>query len=93
MLHWSLSQERGLVGQDLLHQEYKCHLLYVVNNKPFNITIQGSTPLTSTLTTPSPMNDLNGTEVLCMAIDDVITSSATIHITEGGTCFVSYRLT
>ena len=60
----------------------------VVNNKPFNITVQGSTPLTSRLMTPSPMNDLNGTEVLCMAIDDVITSSATIHITEGGTCFV-----
>ena len=68
----------------------------VVNEKSFNITVQGSTPLvlTSMLTAPEPINDLNGTKVSCTAIEgsheDAAKLSATIHIIEGGTClFIS----
>ena len=59
----------------------------VVRKKSFNITVQGSTPLISTLTAPEPINDLNGTEVSCTAIEnenDTITSMATVHIIEPG---------
>lgn len=60
----------------------------VVNEKSFNITVHGSTPLTSTLVAPSPISDLNDTEVSCTALggspDDTNTSSATVHIIEGG---------
>ena len=65
----------------------------VVEEKSFNITIQGSTPLalTSMLTAPEPIYDLNGTEVSCTAIEgsqDAITSSATVRIIEGGICII-----
>ena len=66
----------------------------VVNRKIFNITVQGSTPTTSTLTAPEPINDLNGTEVSCTAIedslDDAVMSSATVYIIEGDKCMYLY---
>lgn len=62
--------------------------LLVVNTKLFNITLNGSMPLTSVLTTSGPVNDLNGTEVSCTAIEDsrdnATTSIATVYIIEPG---------
>ena len=70
----------------------------VVNGTSFNITVQGSIPgsllLTSTLTAPEPISDLNGTEVSCTAInkshDDAITASTTMHVINGGKLIFSY---
>ena len=67
----------------------------VITGISLNITIHGSVPgsrlLTSTLTAPDPISDLNGTEVSCTAIDDsrddAVTASTTIHVTNGGNFF------
>ena len=71
----------------------------VVNGISFNITVQGSITgswlLTSTLTAPEPISDLNGTEVSCTTIDrsldDAVTASTTIHVSNGGK-FVSINI-
>jgi hypothetical protein len=60
----------------------------VVKGTSFNITAQAGSLLTSTLTAPEPVSDLNGTEVSCTAIEDslvdAVTASTTIRVIEGG---------
>ena len=64
--------------------------ILMIKGTPFNITsIAGpGSLLSSTLTAPEPITDLNGTEVSCTAIDesrdDAVTASATIHVTNRG---------
>ena len=62
----------------------------VVKMKIFDITVHGSLPLTSTLMAANVTTDLNGTQVSCTAIggsiEDVSTSSATVHLIEPGMC-------
>ena len=69
----------------------------VVQMKTVNITVHGSLPLTSTLTAANVTADLNGTQVSCIAIggsiEDVSTSSATVHLIEPGMCGFGYSLT
>ena len=62
----------------------------VVQMTSFNIIVHESLPLTSTLTAANTTTDLNGTQVSCTAIqdsiEDAITSTATVLLTEVGMC-------